>query len=132
MPDPRWFRILLVDALRLAALPVDRQVAALPSFVHVPDEVALVFDDAWDLVPQVVDAGLMTPAQHEPVAALDDLFNEMSDAADADDLWTIESMRTDPRWERARALARDALGRLGEPEGDPAFEGITWIGKDGS
>lgn len=59
-PDPQWFLEMLVDSLRLAALPADQQVAALPDFVHVPDEVALLYDDAWRLVPQIREAGLLT------------------------------------------------------------------------
>lgn len=50
-PDPHALLERVVDALRLAALPAEDQFAALPDFVHVPDEVALLYEDAWVLVP---------------------------------------------------------------------------------
>ena len=126
-PDPRRLLTFLVDSLRLAALPADRQIEALPDFVHVPDEVALVFDDAWALMPQLEEAGLVSPEQRRAIEPLSDLYDEMSIAGDRESLWTIEAMRSDARWDRSRERAREALDRLGESQGQPTFEGVVWV-----
>ncbi len=117
----------LVDALRLAASPPAQQIEALPDFVHVPDEVALVYDDAFIRVPQIREADLIDDDQVQALAELDQLFDEMSDATDTDQLWTIEAMSTDERWLRSRQLAAKALARLGRPVGRPRLDGITWV-----
>lgn len=44
--DDRFARQSMIDALQLLAAPAAEQVAALPSFVVVADEVALTFEDA--------------------------------------------------------------------------------------
>jgi hypothetical protein len=126
-PDPHAFLERVVDALRLAALPAEDQVAALPDFVHVPDEVALLYEDAWVLVPQIREAGLLTDDEHAALARLDRHYGEMSDAPDKDSLWTLEAMKHDDRWTKSRQLAVDALAALGRTPGRPEFPGITWI-----
>jgi hypothetical protein len=126
-PDPEQFLEMLVDALRLAALPADQQMAVLPDFVHVLDEIALQYDDAWRLVPQIRQAGLLSDEQHEALARLDRHLEEMSNAADKDSLWTIETMEGDERWETFRRLAGQALAALGREPGRPSLEGTTWV-----
>jgi len=64
---------MIVNALRLAALPAQKQVAALPEFVHVPDEVALIYDDGFGLVPQLQEANAITPSQAGALRELDQL-----------------------------------------------------------
>jgi hypothetical protein len=117
----------LVDALRLVALPAEGQVAVLPGFVHVPDEVMLQYHDASLLVPQLRKAGVLSEEQDEALARLDHHLEEMSNAADKDFLWTIEAMEEDERWETPRRLAAQALAGLGREQGRPSFEGTTWV-----
>jgi hypothetical protein len=120
------FLEMLVDALRLAALSPNEQIAALPDFVDVPFEIAQTYNDAWVLAPQIREAGLLTADQYASLERIDRLFEEMSDAS-LEDLWTIEAVRKDPLWERSRELATEALSSLGRSTGRPRFEGITWI-----
>jgi hypothetical protein len=126
-PDPAAFLEMVVDALRLVALPADEQIAALPDFVDVPTEVLQRYEDAWVLVPQIREAGLLSDEQHEALARLDRHHTKLSEVDEADALWTAEGMRNDERWVKSRQLARDALERLGRPPGKPAFRGVTWI-----
>jgi hypothetical protein len=99
----------------------------LPDFVHVPDEVTLLYDDAFRLVPQIREAGLLTDEQYETLARLDRHHEEMSNAADKESLWTVEAMRSDERWEKSRRLAAEALAALGRESGTPRFDGTTWF-----
>jgi len=119
--DPKQLLEMVVDALRLVSLPADEQVAVLTDFVHVPDEVALLYDDAWRLVPQIREAGLITDEQYEVLARLDRHHEEMSKAPKEDSLWTIQAMREDKRWEEGRRLAVEALATLGRELGRPSF-----------
>ncbi len=50
--DTNWALHQLVNALRLAALPAQAQVAALPDVVQVADEIALEYDEAFRRVPR--------------------------------------------------------------------------------
>jgi hypothetical protein len=125
--SPAAFLEGLVDALRLAAIPAAEQVKTLPDFVHVPDEVALLYDDAFRLVPQIREAELIEDDQVEVLAELDQLFEEMFAAADQDQLWTVEAMSVDERWKRSRQIATNALAALGRSVGPPRLEGITWV-----
>jgi hypothetical protein len=131
-PDPAAFLEGVVDALRLVAIPPAEQIAALPDFVHVPDEIVLLYDDAFKLVPQIREAGLIDEDQVEVLAELDRLFNDMSVAADKDHLWTVEAMSADERWETSRQIAANALAALCRSVSPPRFEGITWIPGDPS
>jgi hypothetical protein len=126
-PDPQWCLQQVVDSLRLAALPAEEQIAALPDFVHVPAEVALLYDDAFRLVPQIRDAGLITNEQQESLVRINRLHGDMGTATDKDWLWTVDAMRSDERWARSRRLAVEALAALGREAGTPRFEGTTWV-----
>lgn len=126
--DPQTFLdVVVVDALRLAALPAEQQIAFLPDFVHVPDEVALLYDDAWVRVPWVRDAGLLTDDQYEALARLDRHYEQMTNAAEKDWLWTVEAMQGDDRWTTSRQLATDALAALGRQPAPPQFPGTAWV-----
>ena len=117
----------LVDALRLAAVPSEKQLEALPDFVHVSDEIALLYDDAFRLAAQIQEAGLIDADQVEALAELDRCFEEMLGAVDKDRLWTVEAMGVDERWERSREIAANALAALGRSVSPPRLEGITWV-----
>lgn len=114
----------LVEALRLCALPYRDQAGALPEFVFVPDEVVGQWDDAFRRLTKLerLRAG-------PRVRRLERLFSLMSDASDREWLWSPEAMSTDPRWERVRAMAGEALARLGKPLRRPIFPNSTWIGQ---
>lgn len=126
-PDPAALLEMVVDALRLVALPADEQIAALPDFVDVPDEVLQLYEDAWVLVPQIREAGLLSDEEHEALARLDRHHTTLAGIDEHDGFWTAEGMRNDERWARSRQLAREALDCLGRPLGKPAFRGVTWI-----
>jgi hypothetical protein len=125
--DPDAVLAMIVNALGLASLSTEDQVAAHPEFVHVPDEVALIFDDAYVLVPQLRAADAITDAQAEALGQIDRQFSEMSTAPDRASLWTLDAMRGNSRWEETRRLATSALKLLGAPPGLPEFSGTSWV-----
>jgi hypothetical protein len=111
-----WVRDCLVGALERLALPADQQ-AALTWLGHIPDELALDFDHAWGLVPQLVERGLIDAEQLATLAEVDRLLTAMSDRAARDraGLWTLAGLQDDARWARVRLLAAEALAALLRP-----------------
>ena len=63
MPDEKLFFEMLIEALRLVASEAEIQIEVLPEWVHIPDEVALTFDECYVLFDQVVEAGLVNIEQ---------------------------------------------------------------------
>ena len=94
----------------------------MPHFVDVANEIAQSYDDAWVLVPQIREAGLLTEEQYASLVRIDRHFSEMSES-----LWTTDAVREHPHWQHSRELAAEALSLLGRSPGRPRFEGITWI-----
>ena len=53
----------LIQSLQLLANDYEVQARSLPEFVHVPDEVALVFDDIYIFINDHLSKGLVTVEQ---------------------------------------------------------------------
>jgi hypothetical protein len=109
-PDPANLWPVLTSALQLLAADPDEQVAALPDFVHVPDELTLNFDDAMVLAPRLRRAGLLDDGATERL-------QELQSALQAIDRWDLDALREDPAWSNVRERARDVLAHLGLPRG---------------
>jgi hypothetical protein len=112
-----WGWGCLVQALRRLALPANQQ-ATLTWRGHVPDELALDFEQAWGLVPQLVERGWISAEQLAALARVDQVLTAMSDrdAPDRAALWTLDGLGADARWARARVLAAQALEVLMHPD----------------
>ncbi|MGA5649100.1 hypothetical protein [Streptomyces seoulensis] len=98
-------RPALVEALVLVASSAEEQAEWVRRCRVGPDEIALMFDDAWrapqgELEGEVV-AGLRI---------IDATFDEMT-ADRAVDHWSVVALAEDAGWERARVTARGILGR---------------------
>ena len=117
---------LLLDALRLIALNAEDQVAALPRFVVVPDEIALFFHDALLLLPQLVTRGLVPPHMTDPLMEIDRKLSAMTDAADRS-VWTYAALANHPDWEWLRERARALLARMGCSLAWPQFTHTRWV-----
>lgn len=126
MDAPRIERFYsgLVEALQLVAADAEAQLNALPDGVHKPDEVALLYDDAFLLADQVLRARRISQDQYGKLREIDQIFSDMSDRGP--DLWTPEMMREAPEWEIARIRAREALVLLREPVKRPDPWWITY------
>ncbi|SPL94582.1 unnamed protein product [[Actinomadura] parvosata subsp. kistnae] len=100
----------LVETLVMLAATADEQVAWCRRHGWCEDELALDFDWANGLVPNVDEQapGLLSPALHECLRQIDDLLGRMGGQANADK-WTAVGLATDPDWAEIRNLARRAL-----------------------
>ena len=143
MAAPRtdqWAWDRMVDALRLLALPADTQVAALPSFVEVPDELALSFDEAYRALTVDGLTGAFSASQLTALAEIDRSLEEMSRPprgalAWTPELlelsaWTIDALYADERWGWLRRSARRLLRALGVESGRPDLSHTIYVGPD--
>lgn len=56
--------------------------------------------------------GWLPEEAREPIEAIDLALAAMSDPELKGNVWDVESLATDPRWEQVRGLARAALLRI--------------------
>lgn len=126
MPNEETFFQMLIQALQLVAADAATQMEVLPSGVHIPDEVVLTFDESYLLFDQVIEAGLVNSAQVEAVQKLHQHIHEMTLARDLS-LWTLEAMKSHPKWDEMRGLAKDTLTKLGVDTDRPNLGWINYV-----
>lgn len=98
-------RPALVEALVLVASSAEEQAEWVRRLRVGPDEIALMFDDAWR-APQ----GELTGEDLAGLRAIDAILDEMT-ADRTVDHWSVVALAEDVGWERARGLARGILDR---------------------
>ena len=97
----------LIEATRLVASDYDVQICVMPAYVHVPDEIALIFEDAFNSVVKLVEHGVLNEYQQEALTALNNSLDRMN-------LWTVDALRDADEWNAVRMLARDVLKTFNE------------------
>lgn len=112
---------MLVESLQLLAASYDVQATILPSFVHIPDEIALIFNDVYR---QVRNTNLVTLDQQVNLERIDRLLDQMSDKRD---LWALKALRDSPEWEQVRSLALEQLVSLNVEQRSPNLFWIRFI-----
>lgn len=117
----------IIESVKLVAAPHEIQIAALPKFVLVTDEIALTFGDAYLLVPQLVTSGLIDPIAARALKDLDDWFDQMPQDGSVVDTKSLESHEF---WKTARRLAATALNALGHQISPPNLSHVKWVGGD--
>jgi hypothetical protein len=113
---------MLVDGLRLLAASAAEQVAALPPYVCIPDELILTFSDAYLLVPQLVREGIVSLDAAAALGELDDHLEAMPA-----DLSESSGLESHPFWSEARVLAGAALQSLGRADGPVVLRHSTYV-----
>ena len=98
----------LVEMLRLVASESDTQQKVLPKFVCVPDEIVMLFEDAFLVYEGHFKANEEFSHEFEK---LNGLFNWMRNSEK--DFLTISSLEKDEAWNEARLIARRALVAIG-------------------
>lgn len=106
---------MVIDALSVVAAAPSAQLAWLAKYDVPPDEIALGFDDAFRLAERLVEEGRLGPGSLTELQMIDEVFDEMTQDADAD-RWETAALSTDPGWDRARELARAVLAAEGEAD----------------
>jgi hypothetical protein len=102
---------LLEQAVRVAALPADRQLESLPNGVDKPFEIADDFCNSCRWALKGMDAPSLTDEQRSRLIALNEWFEEMGSRHDG--LGTEDAVRSRPEWEEARRQARMILDAFG-------------------
>jgi hypothetical protein len=113
-----------VEVLKLVASPFDAQVATLPNFVVVADEIALLYSDELKLAKAQGVLDRLSGEVQAGLAGLDDEIEQMSGEAD---LWTNESLKTAAQWTKLREQARQILSLLGREPGLPKLSWTTYV-----
>jgi hypothetical protein len=115
---------ILLQSLQLLATPYDQQLHVLPRFVHIPDEVALAFDDASIFIDELVDKGLVSDSQKTELEHMDVLLDQMSKEKN---LWTLKALEMSLPWENVRILAKDILQTFHQTVQEPHLFWIQYI-----
>ncbi|MFZ5833662.1 MAG: hypothetical protein ACOY3P_26550 [Planctomycetota bacterium] len=106
---PQDERVMLRQALRVAALPADEQIASFPKGSPVPEWIAGDFFNWSGLALYRADFA-PTDQQRTALNALYTRLNEMSERHEQDtELWTEEGLRRRPEWTEVRREARKIL-----------------------
>jgi hypothetical protein len=116
----------LIESVELLAADFDVQRKALPTFVLVPDEIALTFDSAMAVIDEIRDAGLLTNTQVELLNRINTILDSMSGTGH-ESFWTPEVMQHDPAWNKVRSLARKALHSLDQQIRKPDLGWIHYV-----
>lgn len=113
MADLPWVIKELNDVLWRLASDAEVQIQYLSSIgdPRNVDELALELDDIEPLLPQVVEAGLISPDTAQQITDVGNQLRTMSGEENAI-LWTQESLKHSEEWERVRQLARQAAKDL--------------------
>ncbi|MFF4261410.1 hypothetical protein ACFY7Y_11165 [Streptomyces virginiae] len=105
----------LLAAVALLAAPAPDQLAWLEKHDVPVDEIALNFDDAVVMAPQLGDVGWLAPEALSDLTRMNDLLNRLT-ADEGATVWTAQGLRTHEQWERIRQEAERFLHADGETE----------------
>ncbi len=112
-------------AVRALAQPPAVQRELFPSFVCVPDELVLEFDEHFRRVAE--SRMPLTPEQSAVLAHLDRLILEMSGPASAE-LWLDGALDSTPAWAAVRNAANAVLVTMGWSAESPGHTRATYVG----
>jgi hypothetical protein len=110
---------MLLESIKLLAADFQTQIEVLPNFVCVADEIALMFDDSYYFVDELLKSGLINKKQK---AALSEMHSLLSQIDNDKKLWTIESLRKSFEWKNVRNLASTVLNLLEASSRKPSLE----------
>lgn len=116
-----WCRRQLTEAAQLLAVGPEGHAAALHNFVHVPDELRLVWADAYALAAQVRDAGLVSAEAARLAASVDDAVKAAPVLRDYDT--ALRAIAEAPEWATVRDRARELVRALGAEAEPPSLQG---------
>lgn len=113
----------LTESLRLLRSTYEEQQTYLPNFVMVRDETIAIFEDAFLLLPQIIEAELV---DKKSTASIVRCFNLMGMALRNNETSDLESFKNHKIWQRVRNLADQALDDMKESKGKPDLSHIAW------
>ena len=108
-----WLTERFKHALQLLACPPEIQFGKFPDFTHVPDELALEFENLRMAFEGNFRSEL-TAEQLSRVELIDECLSRMSK-----ECYRQEAVSNSPEWQHIRRLAAEALNAFGWPLEDP-------------
>jgi hypothetical protein len=116
-------------ALQALAAPAERQIELFPSFVCIPDELVLDFDQ-W--LPVAAAEVAFTPEQQGALDQLAARIDAWSGSAHPE-VWEQGALRTHSVWGEFRGLSAAALAAFGWPaELPPTDRGAIYVRSQGA
>lgn len=92
---------------------------------HIPDEIALLFDDAWMVyADELAEEGLITLDQRKALEHMNETLDHMSQNKD---VWTLTSLESSSEWANVRHLAHDILVSFQEVKRAPQLFWVQYI-----
>lgn len=110
--------IKIIEATRLVASNFDVQISVMPFYVNVPDEIALVFEDVFNLVEKLVEQGLLSDYQKKALVKLNNSLDRIN-------VWTVDALQYADEWNAVRMLARHVLTAFNE--NDTKIPNLFWL-----
>lgn len=103
---------IIVESLKLLALSFDEQEKYLPDFADVPDDVVSSFENAFLLLPALIENNKFSNNSIASILRLNNKVNWCLINLDLDDFSNVE-------WNKVREMAKDTLQIMGESIGTP-------------
>ena len=119
----------LHETLRLLALDARDQVAALPDYVVVSDELALNWDDCERSLDWLVEEGQISASMRNETLAL--ISVALNENQESEAFWTPEALASAAGWLEVRRHAREALDRLHLEQRPPVLDWISFVPGEG-
>ena len=110
---------MLLESLALMAAPADQQIASLPNFAAHAQEVMSTFDDAFLLVPQLVQDKRVSASAELALKRIALFLESEPITWSWGDRPERELLRTEPFFSTLREMATGAFSALGEPVAPP-------------
>jgi len=107
----KYFK-MVINSLDFVSKSYDEQVSALPSFVDVPEEVVSDFENAFLLLPQLIEAQYFS---FEAVASIIRLFNWVQWSIRNVGLDDLELFKSSDEWNKVRELSKIAFALCEKP-----------------
>lgn len=110
-PEILHYKNKLVASIQLLALPYENQREMLPAFVDLPFELLDVFDSAFILLPQIVEAELLSYQEISWVLRLNNQVSTVHNMIELHDLDEGDHLNHEV-WQLLRNLAGQVLDKM--------------------
>jgi hypothetical protein len=108
---------IVTESLKLLASSLEEQERYLPEFIDIPDDVISSFENAFLLLPALIENNKFS---NNSIASLLRLYNKMQ--------WCLRNLELDDfsnvEWNSVRKMARNTLQIMGELMGKPDIKYI--------
>jgi hypothetical protein len=125
MKTEKRYLNMIIESLQLLAADPETQIQSLPEYVHIPDEIALIFSDTFLLIYQNKDSLFLSDSQFQKLTEIDKYLNEMSE--ENHQIWTLEAIKENDKWKKLRKMALEILRSLNIKKQNPNLYWIKYI-----